>query len=105
MRFTLSTLVAGRPASWLILIGISLAGGIATAQETLPLLPKWTRFQGELVSLKAYENPIQEVQLKAVFTSPAGEEHEVDGFWDGGSDWGTGAMPPTRPADVPTGNR
>jgi molybdopterin synthase catalytic subunit len=25
--------------------------------------------------------------------------------WDGGSDWGTGAMPPTRPADVPTGNR
>lgn len=25
--------------------------------------------------------------------------------WDGGSDWGTGATPPTRPADVPTGNR
>ena len=80
MRFTLSTLVGGRLASCLILIGISLAGGIATAQETLQLLPKWTRFQGELVSLKAYENPIQEVQLKAVFTSPAVEEHEVDGF-------------------------
>ena len=71
----------------LSLLGLCLAAAIASAQETLPLLPKWTRFQGELVSLKAYDNPIQDVQLKAVFTSPADEQYEVDAFWDGGNDW------------------
>ncbi|MDP6794085.1 MAG: DUF4038 domain-containing protein [Verrucomicrobiota bacterium] len=64
-----------------------------TAQEALPLLPKWTRFQGELVSLKTYDNPIQDVQVKAVFNSPAGEEYEVDGFWDGGNDWKVRFLP------------
>ena len=76
-----------RWAPCLSLLGLSLGTAFVTAQETLPLLPKWTRFQGELVSLKTYDNPIQDVQVKAVFISPAGEEHEIDGFWDGGNDW------------------
>ena len=77
----------GRVSQRLGLYGICLATAIASAQESLPLLPKWPRFQGELVSLKQYDNPVQDVQLKAVFTSPANEQHEVDGFWDGGNDW------------------
>ena len=77
----------GRVSQRLGLYGICLATVIASAQESLPLLPKWNRFQGELVSLKQYDNPVQDVQLKAVFTSPANEQHEVDGFWDGGNDW------------------
>ena len=42
----------GRVSQRLGLYGICLATAIASAQESLPLLPKWTRFQGELVSLK-----------------------------------------------------
>ena len=37
----------------LSLLGLCLAAAIASAQETLPLLPKGTRVQGELVSPKA----------------------------------------------------
>ena len=87
MRFTPNLSFAGRMASRISLLGLCLAAASASAQQALPLLPKWTRFQGELISLKAYDNPIQDVQLKAVFTSPADEQYEVDGFWDGGNDW------------------
>jgi hypothetical protein len=93
MRFIPKVSFAGRMAPRLSLLGLCLAAAIASAQETLPLLPKWTRFQGELVSLKAYDNPIQDVQLKAVFTSPADEQYEVDGFWDGGNDWNIRFLP------------
>ena len=93
MHLTPKPSSAGRVSQRLGLYGICLATAIASAQESLPLLPKWTRFQGELVSLKPYDNPVQDVQLKAVFTSPADEQYEVDGFWDGGNDWKVRFLP------------
>ena len=57
MSFIPKVSFAARMASRLSLIGLCLAAAIASAQETLPLLPKWTRFQGELVSLKAVRQP------------------------------------------------
>ena len=32
-------------------------------------------------------NPFQEVQLTITFTSPSGQQHTTEGFWDGGATW------------------
>lgn len=66
---------------------------LADAQENQTLIPKWSRFQGELVSFKEYDNPVQDLQLKAIFTPPIGDSILVDGFWDGGNDWKIRFMP------------
>ena len=69
-----------------VLLGFVGSTESAVAQENLTLIPKRSCFQGELVSLKSYDNPVQDVQLKAEFTPPVGEPVTVDGFWDGGDD-------------------
>jgi hypothetical protein len=75
---------------WLVL-GVLLHGGEATFGATvstkMPVSPKWERFEAVFHSSSDYTNPLQQVRLRVVFTSPLGETNQVDGFWDGGSVW------------------
>src|SRR5687768_8365114 len=48
---------------------------------------QWSRFEIELTSDRAYENPSQEVMLTATFVSETGVVRRVDGFWDGDNTW------------------
>ena len=52
-----------------------------------PAVPKWTRFEQEFTSVRPYDNPLQDAQLRVTFTSPSGRQRTVDGFWDGGTTW------------------
>ena len=40
-----------------------------------------------LTAHEEYENPLTDVQVRAVFTSPSGAEHTIAGFYDGGGIW------------------
>jgi hypothetical protein len=51
------------------------------------LVPKWERYERTFRSSVGYENPLQEAELRVVFTSPSGESRLVYGFWDGGRTW------------------
>ena len=93
MRFLSRHNFINRAAGLAVLFGFIGSAVFAAAQEDQTLIPKWSRFQGELVSLKSYDNPVQEVQLKATFKPPVGDSVEVDGFWDGGNDWKIRFMP------------
>ena len=93
MRFSIRQTLMLRASGLAVLLGFVGSTVSAVAQENLTLIPKWSRFQGELVSLKPYDNPVQDVQLKAEFTPPVGEPVTVDGFWDGGDDWKIRFMP------------
>lgn len=44
---------------------------------------KWGRIEITFESSNVYKNPIQEVALQVIFTSPSGAAHHVMGFWDG----------------------
>lgn len=57
------------------------------AAEKLTLVSKWDRFEGAFRSSQAYENPVQAVQLRVIFTSPSGNSRMIDGFWDGDRTW------------------
>ena len=57
---------------------------LAAGSGKLPVVPKWQRFEQAFRSSVVYTNPLQDVTLSAVFTSPLGEEFRVQGFWDGG---------------------
>jgi hypothetical protein len=45
------------------------------------------RWEGVFESASDYDNPVQDVDLRATLTSPSGTEHQVRGFWDGGQVW------------------
>jgi len=47
----------------------------------------WTRFEASFESVRAYENPSQDVELVVEFQSPDGRRLEILGFWDGGKTW------------------
>ncbi len=49
--------------------------------------PIWHPAEFEMRSSVARENPIQECELHATFTSPSGRQRRVYGFWDGGDTW------------------
>lgn len=55
--------------------------------------PLWGRFDQSFTGNYRYENPLQDVEFTVTFTSPSGQEHAVDGFWDGGYDWRVRFMP------------
>src|SRR5262249_2505749 len=59
----------------------------ATQSFKQPIAPKWGRFEHVLKSSVEYANPLQDVSVRVVFTSPAGETSETLAFWDGGSTW------------------
>ncbi len=56
-------------------------------EEAKHLVPKYDRFERTLISSKPYDNPLQQVELRAEFTSPTGRKRQVYGFWDGGDTW------------------
>ncbi len=57
-------------------------------------VPVWDRFEVVLESSTAYENPLYEVpEFYALFTSPGGRTHKINGFWDGGTVWRIRFMP------------
>jgi len=75
--------------SFLIVLLLSPPGNLlgATLSKKLPVVPKWERYEHAFESLIAYANPLQDVTLKVLFTSPLGETSEIYGFWDGGRVW------------------
>lgn len=48
----------------------------------------WDRFETVIVHSNHYDNPFQDVELKAMFTSPSGREVRFGGFYDGDGDGG-----------------
>ena len=58
---------------------------IAVCAESVGI---WMRFEKGFVSDRAYDNPLYDVGSFTVsFTSPSGRMKNVQGFWDGGTDW------------------
>ena len=77
---------------WPWLLGICFLFGYeavfgATRSPKMPVVPKWERFETAFRSSLDYDNPLQQVRLRVVFTSPLGETNQVDAFWDGGNIW------------------
>ncbi|MEK7676103.1 MAG: DUF4038 domain-containing protein [Verrucomicrobiota bacterium] len=68
----------------LILLGGSCS---TTPLARLTLVSRWDRFERTFESQVAYANPLQDAELRVVFTSPAGDSHRVYGFWDEGRAW------------------
>ena len=75
------------PALLLGALALSVALGAPVRSETLPLVPKWERFEQAFVSSILYGNALQQATLTVSFTSPLGETIAVCGFWDGGKVW------------------
>lgn len=62
--------------------------GCSTVQpEKFTMVPKWSRFERTFQSSVAYTNPIQNAELRVVFTSPSAKSRLVYGFWDGERAW------------------
>ena len=55
--------------------------------QKIPSAPKWQRFELSLKSSRTYPDPLQQVEVRALFVSPLGETNRVYGFWDGGKTW------------------
>jgi hypothetical protein len=77
-------------SSWLAAALLLLVGGegftIAAAPK-LTVVSKWDRFEREFKSSASYPNPIQDAELRIVFTSPSGRSRMIYGFWDGDRTW------------------
>ncbi len=81
---------------WFLKLGIFLVFGAwclvfpapaRASSRPVALVAKWGRFEQAFRSPANYTNPVQDVALSAVFTSPLGETMAVNGFWDGGNIW------------------
>ena len=57
------------------------------AQRREVAVPRWGLFEATLLSTGTIDNPLQDVDLRATFTAPSGQQHTVRGFWDGGATW------------------
>jgi hypothetical protein len=51
------------------------------------VIPQWGCFEQQFISSGAYANPVQDVRMIVVLTSPRGREHRIEGFWDSGAVW------------------
>jgi hypothetical protein len=71
---------------WFVLVSI-LGFPSAGRAEKLNLVPKWSRFEQAFKSGVEYANPLQDVEMRVVFTSPSGNSTVVDAFWDGANTW------------------
>ena len=77
-----------------ILFPVSFLGGCASpTPPAAASVSCWSRLELTFTSSAEYGNPIQETALLAVFKSPSGQMHRVDGFWDGGAAWRVRFMP------------
>ncbi len=54
----------------------------------------WDRFEVRLESGREYTNPLYDIkEFYALFTAPSGRELQINGFWDGGTNWKIRSMP------------
>jgi hypothetical protein len=79
--------LALKPGRLLCLLPLSAALCAASASESMPVIPKWGRFEQSFKSTVSYSNALQQASLTVVFTSPLGDTSRVAGFWDGGNTW------------------
>ncbi len=70
--------------SGLLVFLFALASAAALGASPVPI---WTRYEAQLTSSAKYENAVQDVQVSVEFTSPSGNKHSVQAFWDGGAIW------------------
>lgn len=54
---------------------------------------QWEPIEITFSSVVAYDNPVYDAVLESTFVSPSGEQHHVEGFWDGGNNWKIRFMP------------
>jgi hypothetical protein len=75
----------------------ALALGMAAsgATVTMKYVPEYARFEQTLRSPLAYTNPLEQVEITAIFTSPVGDVKRVRGFWDAGRIWRVRFSPDT----------
>ena len=70
------------------LLALLFCAGIwGAAANAASQVPKWDRFEQAFESAVEYTNPVQQIWLTAIFTSPSGKTAKVPGFWDGGKTW------------------
>jgi hypothetical protein len=55
--------------------------------------PQWTIFETSFESQRDYDNPYTDADVRVMFTSPSGQTHLRDAFWDSGRTWRVRAMP------------
>ncbi len=87
--------IFGRLGLWLVALCLFASGMISVTEVSAiwwgpkPVLeaPKWGMFETAFKSAIDYDNPLGDVTLTVVFTSPLGDTHTVYGFWDGGKNW------------------
>ena len=46
---------------------------------------RWTVFEAAMESVRTYQHPLTEVDMRVRFSSPTGRSVEVEAFWDGGA--------------------
>ncbi|MBM3838539.1 MAG: DUF4038 domain-containing protein [Verrucomicrobia bacterium] len=72
----------------LMTVGALCAASCSTPQaERIAVVSKWDRFERSFTSRRTYPNPIQDAELRVVFTSPSGQSRLIYGFWDGSQTW------------------
>lgn len=54
---------------------------------------RWGVFEIVFRSGEHYKDPLRDVSVRCVFTSPSGEEEVVDAFWNGKDEWRVRFMP------------
>ncbi len=58
-----------------------------SSADNAQAVPKYGIFEVTLRSEREFDNPFWDAQAAAVFTSPSGKTHRVEGFYDGGNEW------------------
>ena len=73
---------------FIIVAGVfSTLSGNISALAAEANVGQWTRFDETFSSSKAYDNPMQDVEITVEFTSPGGSKRTMLGFWDGARRW------------------
>jgi len=54
----------------------------------------WMKYEMEFTSAVTYDNPLYDVkEFTITFTAPSGKQTNINGFWDGGTNWKVRFMP------------
>lgn len=59
----------------------------ASNQRERTEIPRWGLFEQTFTGTGTAENPLQDAELRVIFTAPSRRTHPVRGFWDGGNTW------------------
>jgi len=79
--------------NWIILMMLFYCPFLLSAVEKKPKIDIWNRFEITLNSPVSYTNPVYDVAIEGIFTSPSGKQYKAEGFWDGGNSWKIRFMP------------